>query len=221
MRIQRHLAGLFAALLLLAAGCGGGGVAGPRKALDPGGTLLALLEAAEAGDDARTETFVTLASKPGLDVTRLTALAHLLVGARIVLSEPVEGPWAVAAVVKGMRVFAVPLRRERGAWRVELGDPIRLRPVLPHPGRIALSSNPQIAAEARASGDELGVALALWVDGVAFPIDAGGPRPGYVTAFGRLGHDLAPGLHVVIAFARAGTGAVATAWTFRAPGPVA
>jgi hypothetical protein len=226
------LAGRAAALVaasLLAAGCGGQGEqrtgtppttepSKPKK-LDPGETLVALLEAVDAGEEGRARSLVTRSSKRGLDLVALGGRARPLAGARIVLSELVDGPWAVAAVVKGTHAFAVPLRREGGAWRVELGDPIALRPVLPHPGGIALSSDPQIAAEAKSRSALLGIAL--WLDGVDFSVEAGGPRPGYVTVFGRVGHMLAPGLHVVVAFARAGKGATATAWTFRAPQPVA
>ena len=218
-----RLAGIIAAAALVAAGCGarggGGGEAGPRTPLGPGGTLLAFLHAADAGDEALSLTLVTTDSRHDLDFRHLTARAHRLEGARIVLSELVEAPWAVAAVARGRSTYAVPLRRERGAWRVELRRPIRLRPILPIPGAVALRSQPQIAAEGKTRRGELGIGL--WLDGVGVPVTAGGPRPGYITAFGRLGYDLTPGLHVVVAFARASTGAVATAWTFRAPRPVA
>ncbi len=223
MRIVAQLAGILAAVALVAAGCGTGGKrssdAARPKALDPGGTLLAFLGAAEAGDEAMSLTLVTLDSRRDLDFTRLTARAQRLEGGRIALSEPVETPWAIAAVVKGPWAYAVPLRREGGVWRIELRHPIRLRPILPHPGTVALSSQPQIAAEGKTRIGELGIAL--WLDGAGVPLNAGGPRPGYITAFGRFGHDLAPGLHVVVAFARASTGAVATAWTFTAPRRVA
>jgi hypothetical protein len=217
------------AVASLLAGCGGAGepastappptVAQKAVALDPGETLVAFLRAAEIGDEARTRSLVTLASQGNVDLVLLTARARPLAGAKIVLSELVDGPWAVAAVVRGTQAFAVPLRREGGDWRIELGDPIALRPVLPHPGKLALSSDPQIAAEAKAGSALLGIAL--WLDGLDFSVQAGGPRPSYWTAFGRVGRVLTPGLHVVVAFARAGSGAVATAWTFRAPEPVA
>jgi len=79
-------------------------------------------------------------------------------------------------------------------------------------GRYGVHIEPGSAARSNLNG---------LLDGAGVPLNAGGPRPGYITAFGRFGHDLAPGLHVVVAFARASTGAVATAWTFTAPRRVA
>jgi hypothetical protein len=206
----------------LAAGCGGSGTSGPPsqerpEALDPGGTLVAFVDAASAGDEAAARSFLTSPSRAGLDLSGLRAATAPVTGGRVIISQLVDGPWAVAAVVKGTHAYAAALRRVGGYWRVELGDPIRLRPILPHPGRLALSADPQIAAEARAGKD---VRLALWLDGSDFAVEGGGPRPGFITAFGRVGSELSPGVHVVVAFARAGRAAAATAWTFRVGEPV-
>jgi hypothetical protein len=189
-----------------------------RRAAGPGDVLLELLHAARLRDATRAGTFVTAASRRRLHIARLAAEGRQLVGAKIILSERVEWPWAVAAVRRGNHVFAAAVRWERGSWRVELGDAIRLRPILPFPHTVALSADPQIAAEAKAATALIG--MGLWLDGLAFSVEARGPRPSYATAFGRVGRDLSPGVHVVVAFARAGAGAVATAWTFSAPEPV-
>jgi hypothetical protein len=213
---------LLAAVALLVAGCGGAATAvepsqeRPEQ-LDPGGTLVAFLDAASAGDEAATRSFLTDSSQRVLDLPRLELAARPLVGGHVVISQLVDGPWAVAALVKGAHAYAAPLRRENGSWRVELGGAIRLRPILPHPGQLALTADPQIAAEARASAD---VGLALWLDGIDFAVEAGGPTPSFITAYGRSGNELSPGLHVVVAFARAGPGAAATAWTFKVAEPV-
>ncbi len=204
---------------LVAAGCGGGAGgkrAAPRQ-LDPGGTLSALVRAASAGDEAASRKLVTASSRSRLELRRLAASTRQLAGARVLLSERVDATWAVAALVKGRSAYAVPLRREAGSWKVELGDPIRLRPLLPFPGRFAFRADPQIAAEAKASSDLFGIAL--WLDGVDFSVEGGGPRPGFATAYGRAGRELGPGVHVVVAFARTGADAVATAWTFRVREP--
>jgi hypothetical protein len=210
-------AAVAAALALVAAGCGGSTTPvapSPERPeqLDPGGTLVAFLDAASAGDEVAARSFLTARSGRTHDLARLEAAARPVAGGRLVISQIVDGPWAVAALVKGSHAYAAPLRRVGRYWRVELGDAIRLRPILPHPGRLALSPAPQIAAEARARS---GVRVALWLDGFDFSVQGGGPSPGFITAFGRAGSDLSPGVHVVVAFARAGAAATATAWTFR------
>lgn len=213
---------VLAAIALLAAGCGGTAPAvAPSQEhpeqLDPGGTLVAFLDAAAAGDDAATRGFLTTSSKGSLDLSRLQAVARSVDDGHVVVSQAVDGPWAIAAVVEGDHAYAAPLRREGGSWHVELGDPIRLRAILPVPGRRAMTTDPQIAAEARAADD---VGLALWLDGQDFSVEAGGPNPRFITAYGRSGTALSPGVHVVVAFARADDGAAATAWTFRIGEPV-
>jgi hypothetical protein len=220
--VRRGLLLASIAIILVGAGCGGSTSSSPPsherpEQLDPGGTLVAFLDAASARDETATRSLLTSASQSSLDLPRLSAAAAQVVGGRVVISQLVDGPWAIAAVAKGTHAYAAPLRRVNGQWRVDLGRTISLRPILPYPGRLSPTADPQIAAEARAGND---VRLALWLDGADFAVEAGGPRPGFITAFGRVGSDLSPGRHVVVAFARSGRRAAATAWTFRVGEPV-
>ena len=133
---------------------------------------------------------------------------------RVVLSERITADWAVAAIRWQRGVYAAALRRERGAWRVELGAPIRLRALRPDPGE-RLRVRTQLAVEIKATAPIL--EGGVWLDGKAVPTRSGGPSDRYLTLFtdpDRVG----AGTHAVIAFALAGDGAAALAWTFHASG---
>lgn len=129
----------------------------------------------------------------------------------LVVAEAVSVDWGVAAIARGEEAYAVPFRLENGAWKVELGGPVRLRPIAPDPGAVK-GVHAQVAVEIAA---EAPIAFgALYLDGAPVAPQGGGPSPRYVTIFGSTG-ELEPGVHVVVAFAQAGEEASATAWTFR------
>jgi hypothetical protein len=129
---------------------------------------------------------------------------------KVVLAERLTSVWAVAAVAGGGSPYAAALRFEQGRWRLELGDPVRLRVLRPNAGeRVDVTT--QLAAEARASDpiDQAG----LWLDGLAVPARAGGTSPQALSMYttpSRFGR----GSHVVVVFAGAGRDAAALAWRF-------
>ena len=133
---------------------------------------------------------------------------------RVVLSERITADWAVAAIRWQRGVYAAALRRERGAWRVELGAPIRLRALRPDPGE-RLRVRTQVAVEVKASAPIL--EGGVWLDGKAVTTRSGGPSDRYLTFFSDADR-VGAGTHAVVAVALAGDGAAALAWTFHASG---
>ena len=139
---------------------------------------------------------------------------------KLILAEPINLDWGVAAItgrpkVEGRREFAAyaaALRAEDGTWKLELGAPVRLRPLSPDPGATK-KQHPLLAVEisSKAAIAEGG----LWLDGTAFPAEGGGSDARHFTIFGEPGNALRRGRHSVVAFGIAGKHATATAWTFR------
>lgn len=139
---------------------------------------------------------------------------------QIVLTEPL-GPHFAIVTIAGARatghgpsfmVYAAALRLERGGWKIELSNRVRIRPLIPIPGREVTVSNPQIAAEidARAPVEE----AELWVDSQPVPGKGGGQSANRITVFGRPPRPLPPGRHMAVAYAIAGDVSRASAWIF-------
>ena len=133
---------------------------------------------------------------------------------RVVLAVDTASGWGVATVA-GDRVrqgkqefatYAAALRREGGAWKLELGDPVEVIQVKPGTGSIH-DDQPEIGIEVKAEApiDEAG----LWLDGKPLPATATGTDRRDVQVSGRPEAALEPGRHVVIVFGRSGD--VATA----------
>jgi hypothetical protein len=137
--------------------------------------------------------------------------------ARIAFSQPLGGGVAVAAVAVGAgkrrEVYAVPLRFARGAWHVEVGDPLRIRILFPDPGASVESPTPGLVAEIDARAPI--VDGELWLDGHPFDFKSGGRTNRRITMYGHATPAAAPpGYHFAIAFAQAGYSVAAVAWTF-------
>jgi hypothetical protein len=135
---------------------------------------------------------------------------------RVVLNADVDRGLAVVGVAKQDDAFAVPVRRERGVWKVEVISVFTVEAVRPLPGeRVRVRT--QLAAEVVAPGRIDGAAM--WFDGRLF--DARGywsPNKKRLSIWGEAPQPLANGRHTVVAFATAGPEAAANAWTFTARG---
>ena len=109
--------------------------------------------------------------------------------------------------------YGTALRREDGAWRVELGGPVEL--AANAPPRSTTDRRPAIQFEivAGAPVDEAGV----WLDGAPLPANAQS-RADAVTVVSRPEAPLAPGWHVLVLFGRAGDAATAGARPFLVEG---
>ena len=208
--MRRAAAVLLPVLLLVAVGCGGG------EKRDPPATVVALVEAVEAGDSDEVDELLTRASHGRVDRASLARLLRPFFGDReFVLAEFADPPWALvvlqSAKSRPAAAFAATLIEEEGEWRVELGSPIDISPTAPAPGsqqREVL----QVAAEVKAHAP-IGSA-ALWLDSLALEAGGGGLTGKSATLFSRGELALAHGRHVVTAFARAGETAHAYAWAF-------
>lgn len=218
-----------AAVALLAAGCGSGGgtqaatTTVRRSTASPAAVLRRFIAAAGRGD-ARTEwRLLSPASRRRLGPFSAFAsgvAAELSEGAgsyarssdlSTALSRALGGGWAVAAVagtriVEGTRehsAYAVPLRRVGGAWRIELGGTVELRPEKPAEQPTSTPVEVSFTAVAKEKLRQ----IALWVDGRerALRHTAGH----YTSTYAPSG-----GGHVAVAFAATSSEAGATAWTF-------
>ncbi len=133
-----------------------------------------------------------------------TALpARLTVRARDVGS----GRW-VAWARSGAKAYAVVVRD----GKVVRGGGVTLRPLGPEPGAGTSAAIPQVAVEVEAPSPILDTSLLL--DGTPIDTRGGGLTPRKISVYGAPASPLAPGEHVVVAYARAGEAAAATAWTF-------
>ncbi len=138
-----------------------------------------------------------------------------------VLSVTTESGWGVAAIAgdrtrNGELEFAAygaAFREEDGAWRIELGDPVRLANTAP--GRTTADPEPNVQVEiaADASVEEAG----LWLDGEPLPGTVGGQGDA-VTVVATPAAPLASGWHVLVIFGRAGDAATAGATPFQVEG---
>jgi len=140
---------------------------------------------------------------------------------RIVLAlRPVAG-WAVAAIA-GVResggngqtaAYATALRREGGRWRLEIGGPVDVVPVVPSTG-LEAGTNPQLGM--RVHAPQAIDKAAIWIDGDPLPTLAAGPNAETLLVAGKPSRPLARGTHFGIGFALAGDQATALAWPLRA-----
>lgn len=122
-----------------------------------------------------------------------------------VVAEGVTRDWAVVAVQGGDAVFATPMRREQGRWRVDIGGAVSVEPEAPRPGtqprapdlraRVDAASRPTVAR--------------IWLDGREVPATVGSTG----TLSAPLG-GLAAGDHTVVVYAQTDEDGAATAWTF-------
>jgi hypothetical protein len=117
-----------------------------------------------------------------------------------------SGSW-VAWATAGAKAYAAVVRD----GEVVHGGGVTLRPLGPAPGGRG-APIPQVAVEVEAPRAILDTSLLL--DGAPLDTKGGGLTPQKISIYGAPAGALAAGRHVVVAYARAGEAAAATAWTF-------
>ena len=136
---------------------------------------------------------------------------------RVILNAPVDRGVGLVAVAKRTDALAVPVRRERGVWKVEIDPLFTVEPVRPLP-RDQVLRRTQLSAEVSAPAKIDGAAM--WFDGRFF-LDARAywsPNKQRMSIWGEAPQPLQNGRHTVVAFASAGGEAAANAWVFTARG---
>lgn len=201
------------ALVLSATGCGG---EESSTSDDPGRAALgAFLHAADEGDTSLMRGLLSLQSNRRLSLSELSRLAAKVrpIARRysLLVSERITDGFGVAAVSGPAGVYAAALRREGEEWRLEVGGPVKIKPLGPDPGaRDAVVQ--QIAAEiegGRGSGDAL-----FYLDGTVVPFTKTYTAATAFTALANLPSPIRRGRHSIVTFAHRGGSASALAWTF-------
>lgn len=126
-----------------------------------------------------------------------------------VVAEGVTADWALVAARAEDAVFATPMLREQGRFRVDIGGAVTVEPQAPRPAGAV--SFPE--ARARVDAASRPTEARIWLDGRSLPATVG--QAGTVTA--PLG-GLDPGEHSVVVFVQTPEDAAATAWTFTVGG---
>ncbi len=222
-------------IALAAAGLAAGSAAAARTAgVTPGGTLRAFVEAAGKGDALRMWGLLSKQAQrrlgPDLARFRKGTAVELTEGVgafaraggyRVGLSDTLSKTWAIAVITGRRQVegqtedgaYGAALRGDRSTWRLELGGPVRLRILGPHPGEVVTAVGPQTAVEAKAPAAIEGAAL--YADGAPVDARSGGTSSRAVTFFGNAAAVTAKGVHFAAALAVTATEGSAVAWAFR------
>jgi hypothetical protein len=230
---------LLVVLAFALAGCGGGKsvettapattAPTPTTSADPGKAIVdAFWVAARLGNAQALWALLSTSTKERLGPTlddfrkgRVTELAKGL-GAftsfRPIVSERVTPEFGMVAIdgfrlVRESRtraVFAVVLRLEGSRWKVELGGPVKVRPIGPDPNaRETVVA--QVAGAVEGPGGA-GTAV-MYVDGQTENPHVAGTATNS-TLYANFEPALDPGRHTVVLFAVDGREASATAWAF-------
>jgi hypothetical protein len=220
-------------LVVVVAGCGGGKSAQTTTLrlqpipADPGKAAVnRLLEAAAGGRTDILWGMLSTDSKrrlgPTLGEFRSGAGGELAdsIGAfrdaKVIVSERITPGFGVVAIDghqdEKRAVYALALRLEGTRWKLELGSPVKIRPIGPLPGKrepiVA-----QIAAAVTGPGGS-GTAV-MYLDGHPENPKVAGTS-GNATLYANFEPALDPGRHTVVVFASDGLNAGATAWEFTA-----
>jgi hypothetical protein len=136
--------------------------------------------------------------------------------AKVIVSERITPEFGIVAVDgrrNGKRdVDAVPLRLEGTSWKLELGSPVKIRPIGPLPGK----HEPVVAQIAAAVTGPGGTGTAvMYLDGHTENPKVAGTSSN-ATMYANFDPALDPGRHTVVVFASDGGEAGATAWDFTA-----
>ena len=221
-------------LVVVLAACGGGGDKAQPTTIrlqpapaDPGKAAVeAALAAAAAGKIDQLWGMLSTRSRQRLGPTlgrfrsgagrELADRLGSLRNAKVIVSERITPEFGMVAVDgrrNGKRaVHAVPLRLEGTGWKLELGSPVKIRPIGPLPGKhepvVA-----QIAAAVTGPGGS-GTAV-MYLDGHTENPKVAGTSSNS-TLYASFEPPLDPGRHTVVVFASDGGDAGATAWDFTA-----
>ena len=218
--------------VLVLAGCGGAKTitvtkVPPKPSADPGrDAFLRFSSAAAAGRTDLMWSMLSTASQrrlgPTLGAFRRGAGGGLVrsVGpirdAKVIVSERITPAFGVVAVDgrrNGKRVvYAVPLRLEGTRWKLELGGPVKIRPLGPLPG----AHEPVVAQIGIAVTGPGGTGSAvMYLDGHTENPKVAGTSTN-ATLYANFDPALDPGRHTVVVFASDGDDAGATGWDFTA-----
>jgi hypothetical protein len=221
-------------LVLALAACGGGNDQAQTTTIrlqpapkDPGKAAVeAAVAAAAAGKTDQLWAMLSTRSKQRLGPTirrfesgaggALVDRFGSLRDRKVIVSERITPEFGIVAIDgrrNGERVVeAVPLRLEGTDWRLELGGPVKIRPIGPLPGKhepvVA-----QIAAAVTGPGGS-GTAV-MYLDGHTENPKVAGTSSNS-TLYANFEPALDPGRHTVVVFASDGQEAGATAWDFTA-----
>ena len=119
----------------------------------------------------------------------------------------------LVAIAEGSEhdAFAVPVRRERGVWKVEIDPTFTVEAVRPLPGERVLRRT-QLFAEVAAPHMIDGASM--WFDGLPFDARRYWSRnKQHMSIWGEAPQPLRAGRHTVVAFAGTRREAAANAWT--------
>ncbi len=221
-------------LALALAACGGGGDKAQPTTIrlqpapaDPGkAAVQAALAAAAAGKTAQLWGMLSTGSKQRLGPTlprfRSGAAGELadrfgsLRNSKVIVSERITPAFGIVALDGGRNgtraVDAVPVRLEGTSWKLELGGPVKVRPIGPLPGK----HEPVVAQVAAAVTGPGGSGTAvMYLDGHTENPKVAGTSSN-ATLYANFEPPLDPGRHTVVVFASDGGDAGATAWDFTA-----
>ena len=226
------------ALVIVLAGCGGGSKSARTTAPvttapvtttsgDPGKAAAdAFLAAAAAGNVEAIWGMLSAASQRRLGPTlgefksgaggELADSVGSFRGTKVIVSERITPEFGVVAIDGRQNgkpaVYAVPLRLEGTKWRLELGSPVKVRPIGPDPG-----AHEQIVAQVAAavSGPGGSGTAVMYLDGHTENPKVAGTASNS-TLYANFEPALDPGRHTVVVFASDGQNAGATAWDFTA-----
>jgi hypothetical protein len=232
--IRRPALLLGAACLL--AGCGDGGEPAATTAppatvapADPGRDAMeSFVAAARRGSAVGMWRLLSAPSRdrlgPTLAAFRRSTAAELEEGVgsfdrfRVVVSERITPEFGVVAIdgplrsegTRGRGVYAAALRLEGTRWKLEVGGPVKVRPIGPDPG----AREPVVAQVAAAVEGPGGTGTAvMYLDGATLDPQVRGTATNS-TLFANLDQALDPGRHTVVVFGSDGREAAATAWAF-------
>jgi hypothetical protein len=202
---------------------------GSRAATTPDATqridaLERLLTAARSGDEPAMWSVLSRVSRRRLGPTLAdfrsrgargvrASVAPFAYGSyRVVVNTAVHQGLGLVGVVKRDDALAVPLRRERGAWKVEIDPVFTVEAVRPLPAERVLRRTQLFAEVVAPRRLDDGV---MWFDGRLFDARTYWSRDQkHMSIWGEAPQPLRNGRHTVVAFAMAGPEAAANAWTF-------
>jgi hypothetical protein len=213
-------------LVVVLAGCGGGGTEGATTltsppvttaSADPGKATISAFTAAarerspaamwrELSATSRDRLGPTRAAFERLSAPKLRKRFGSFRNYKVIVSERITSELGVVAIDDGRRVEAVALRLEGTTWKVELGGPVRIRLV----GQPLLV---QVAAAVEGPGG-VGTAV-MYIDGETVNPKVAGTASNS-TLYANLVPALDPGRHTIVIFASDGREASAAAWAFTA-----
>ncbi len=236
---MRSALALAAVVAMLAAGCGGRKSAGASSTDAPGTTttapadpgrdaIEAFVSAARAGHSQALWRMLSTSSRQRLGPTlagfREHAAAEFAEGVgsfrrfRVVVSERITPELGVVAIdgtraaegSKGRDLYAAALRLEGAAWKLELGGPVKVRPIGPDPGARERVVGQVAAAVEGPAGSGTAV---MYLDGQPTNPKVAGTVSNS-TLYANFEPPLNRGRHTVVVFASSGREASAIAWAF-------